>query len=126
MIEHVYEANILLYGLSDELAFDLMRALSRFCEGFHTRPLADNREGLQQVHRSDVNLVFCKPEPATIRRIRKTNPSTAIIAVSRFPETSDWIDSIEAGADDYCAAPFEVAQLRWMFDSCLCYSRAAA
>jgi len=36
------------------------------------------------------------------------------------------LNVIEAGADDYCAAPFESHQLRWILDSTLSYSRAAA
>jgi DNA-binding response OmpR family regulator len=126
MIEHSFEANIVLYGLSDELATDLSAALGRFCEGFQTQPIPDSAQALHEVHRMDVDLVFCKPVPSLIRRLRAANPSASIIAVGRFPETSDWIDSIEAGADDYCAAPFETAQLRWMFESCLRYARAAA
>lgn len=126
MIDDIFEANILLFGLADELAGDLANALASFCEGFHTVPLPETAQAMQELQRMDVTLVFCRPEPATIRRIRQANPAVSIIAVSRFPETSEWLDSIEAGADDYCSAPFETAQLRWMFDSCLRYSRAAA
>jgi DNA-binding response OmpR family regulator len=127
MNDQLIEANIILLGLADELANDLSEALGRFCEGIQTRrPLADSVQALHELQRLDVNLVFCRPVPSLIRRLRGMNPSVSIIAVSRIPETSEWIDSIEAGADDYCAAPFETAQLRWMFESCLSYARAAA
>lgn len=126
MVEHIYDANILLYGLSEELSSDLLQALGLVCDVCHIRPMSDRTESVQELQQSDVNLVFCRPEPRTIRRIRDANPASAIIAVSRFPETTEWIDSIEAGADDYCAAPFESSQLRWMFDSCLGYTKAAA
>jgi DNA-binding NtrC family response regulator len=41
------------------------------------------------------------------------------VVVSRHPEISDWLDSIEAGATDYCAAPFENAQVKWIVESSL-------
>ena len=46
-------------------------------------------------------------------------------AVPQFPaandsdslETQEWLDALEAGAADYCAAPFEPVQLRWLLDA---------
>ena len=37
--------------------------------------------------------------------------------VSRFPEVSEWLDAMDAGASDYCASPFEPAQVRWILES---------
>ena len=51
---------------------------------------------------------------------------TPIIMVTTLDSETDLINGIEAGADDYCAAPFESHQLRWILDSTLRYSRAAA
>jgi DNA-binding response OmpR family regulator len=49
--------------------------------------------------------------------LRQTKPEASIVVVSRHPEVSDWLDSIEAGATDYCAAPFETAQMKWILET---------
>ncbi|MBL8178398.1 MAG: hypothetical protein JNK48_27235 [Bryobacterales bacterium] len=40
-----------------------------------------------------------------------------VIVVVRVPDTREWIAAMEAGAADYCAPPFESAQLRWMLST---------
>jgi DNA-binding NtrC family response regulator len=40
-----------------------------------------------------------------------------VIVVTRNPETREWLDAMEAGAFDYCSAPFEPRQLQWILDS---------
>jgi DNA-binding response OmpR family regulator len=44
-------------------------------------------------------------------------PHLPVIVVSRLPETDEWLDALEAGAADYCAAPFEIIHLRWLFET---------
>jgi DNA-binding NtrC family response regulator len=46
-------------------------------------------------------------------------PELPVIVVSRMPEVSEWLDAIEAGAADYCAAPFESAHIQWILSSTL-------
>jgi DNA-binding response OmpR family regulator len=46
-------------------------------------------------------------------------PHVPFIVVTRFPETEQWLDALEAGATDYCAAPFEQRQIRWLLESVL-------
>jgi len=48
------------------------------------------------------------------RSLRINGP---IIVASRKDDESAWLDALEAGADDYCSAPFEQAQLRWVLES---------
>lgn len=49
-----------------------------------------------------------------LRSLRMHGP---VIVASRMDDESAWLDALEAGADDYCSAPFERAQLRWILES---------
>jgi DNA-binding response OmpR family regulator len=48
------------------------------------------------------------------------------VVVTRIPETREWLDALEAGATDYCSAPIETRQLRWLMESALPRPRFAA
>jgi DNA-binding response OmpR family regulator len=62
------------------------------------------------------DLVFCQsnhPElPAWLK-----NRRAPVVVVSRTPDVNDWLDAMDAGAADYCAAPFESQQLDWILQS---------
>jgi DNA-binding NtrC family response regulator len=62
-------------------------------------------------------VIFCGPDVKLVSELRDALPEAPIVVVSRYPEVSGWLDSIEAGASDYCAAPFESAQLKWILES---------
>jgi DNA-binding NtrC family response regulator len=47
-----------------------------------------------------------------LRRLRGLNRSLPVIVVAPSPETSDWLDALEAGATDYCVPPFDMRQVR--------------
>lgn len=49
-----------------------------------------------------------------------------MVVVSRVPEVNDWLDAMDAGAADYCAAPFEKEQLDWILESNLGRYKSAA
>jgi hypothetical protein len=48
-----------------------------------------------------------------------------VVVETRNPEVREWLDALESGAADYCAAPFERSQLRWIMDSNVTYRHAA-
>jgi FixJ family two-component response regulator len=48
-----------------------------------------------------------------------------VVVVSRIPEVSEWVGAIEAGATDYCAAPFEQRDISWLVQSVLTASEHA-
>jgi len=50
----------------------------------------------------------------TLSRIREARPGLPVIVVTRQPEARHWLDALDAGAADYCGAPFEHVQLRWI------------
>jgi DNA-binding response OmpR family regulator len=55
--------------------------------------------------------------PQTLSRIREAHPVLPVVVVTRQPEARHWLDALEAGAADYCGAPFEHVQLRWILGS---------
>jgi len=124
--QNTLEATVLFHGLDAELAMDLRSALAGFCEGLEAEALTGAVQSRAALRTDKNTIVFCGTKPETVKDLRRINPKASIIAVSRLPETTDWLNVIEAGADDYCAAPFESHQLRWILDSTLSYSRAAA
>lgn len=62
------------------------------------------------------DLVFCTTGPA-FHRAKEMFPHLPVIVVSRLPETAEWLDALEAGAADYCAAPFETVHIRWLIEA---------
>jgi DNA-binding response OmpR family regulator len=50
---------------------------------------------------------------------RRVLPQVPCVVVTRRPETRQWLDALEDGATDYCAAPFERRQIRWILQSVL-------
>ena len=52
-----------------------------------------------------------------LRQVRTAVPDVPCIVATRMPETNEWLDSLEAGATDYCAAPFDSRQLLRLLNS---------
>lgn len=46
-------------------------------------------------------------------------PGLPVIVVTQNPMEKKWLDALEAGAADYCSAPFEPIQVRWILDAVL-------
>ncbi len=78
----------------------------------------------------DADIVFAGGEPACylslLRLLRAERPSVPFVVVTGVPETREWLDALEAGATDYCSAPFEIKHLRWLMESVLPRRRSAA
>lgn len=49
--------------------------------------------------------------------LRENHADLPVIVVTRQPETRHWLEALDAGAADYCGAPFEHIQLRWILGS---------
>jgi CheY-like chemotaxis protein len=109
--------DICLYALTPELASELAGALAPVCSKVRT---AGGKIP------AGANVIFCPSDLDQVTKIRAAAPGASIIVVSRLPEVSDWLDSIEAGANDYCAAPFETVQLQWILQTSQQTPRLAA
>ncbi len=54
-----------------------------------------------------------------LKQVREARPGLPFIVVTRLPEIVQWLDALEAGATDYCAAPFEMQQVQWVMESAM-------
>ena len=61
----------------------------------------------------------------TLSQLRESHPELPVIAVTRVPETAHWLDALDAGATDYCGAPFERVEVRWILNSVVRTERQA-
>ena len=115
MAKVVSTVHALLFGLSEDLAGELLPTLKSCAldvDAVHSQrahALAD----------SPARIIFCGADVNLVSELRSAKPDASIVVVSRHPEVSDWLDSIEAGATDYCAAPFETSQMKWIVESSL-------
>lgn len=116
----------LLFGLSEDLAGELLQPLSKFCGSIRSIARGREYDSLPAVADSSAHVIFCGTDTRVVTRLREAKPDASIVVVSRLPEVSGWLDSIEAGATDYCAAPFETAQVQWILETSMRASQVAA
>jgi CheY-like chemotaxis protein len=111
-------AHVTLLGLSADLDIQLTRVLRAEAHKVISRRFPGD---LRRGPRSGV--VFVSGEGSGIREemsaIRHYEPDLPVIAVTRIPEPKRWLDALEAGAADYCGAPFERIQIRWIMNTVL-------
>jgi DNA-binding NtrC family response regulator len=123
----VPHSRILLIGLEPQLSMELGSLLSSDGHLVEQSPSYDLKG--DRLTRSCADLIFCSSSPQCFeplqQLVRRNRPGIPIIVVSRHPEVSEWLDAIEHGAADYCAAPFEPIQIRWILESNLPRFRSA-
>lgn len=112
-----YALNVVVFGLEDELSSEVKSALSRSGTAVVAKPVTGPEECIRSVHAESTDVVLCGPNLEHVKLVREQCPGAAIIVLSRAAEVSAWLDAIEAGADDYYAAPLDTAQVRWMIES---------
>ena len=61
--------------------------------------------------------MFCPTDPWALRQALADYHGTPVVVVSRLPEVDAWLNALEEGAADYCAAPFEAIQLSWLLQT---------
>jgi DNA-binding NtrC family response regulator len=109
-------------GLVGGLAEELGKALSREGCTVWLEPLAPRDQALRLIE-TDADVVFCPAEPEQyaplLEAMKAKRPGLPVVVVSRLPEVSAWLDALERGAMDYCAPPFESAQIHWVLQSAL-------
>src|SRR5438270_1853921 len=117
-------AKVVLIGLEKATATQIERALApehQVEEKPKNTPIGDI---------INADIVFARGEEKQyvhlLNSIRKERPAMPFVVVTRIPETTDWLDALEAGATDYCSAPFEHQQLSWLLESALPHCRTFA
>jgi DNA-binding NtrC family response regulator len=111
-------AKIKLIGLESSSAHQIRRVLE---DGFHQ--IEDLPVSTRVGDLLDADIVFAGGEGKyytdLLKKVRAAKPDLPFVVVTRIPETSDWLDALEAGATDYCSAPFEARQMKWLMQSAL-------
>jgi DNA-binding NtrC family response regulator len=105
-------AKVLLFGLERSLSNELNPVLQKLGQ---TVEIESSSSGV--LEHTDANVIFA--EGGNLGTVRDKRPELPVIVVSRLPEVRGWLDALEAGASDYCGAPFEPTQVRWVLDSSL-------
>ena len=105
-------AIVLLLDLETSLGEPLSRILEQLGQRVYSKALDSDT-----LEKTDANLVFARPQD--LDAILKTRPDLPVVVVSRLPEMSAWLDALEQGAADYCGAPFEATQVRWVLNTSL-------
>jgi DNA-binding NtrC family response regulator len=109
-------ASVILVGLEQATASQIrkMLPLDRHCIEYN-----DAITSTRDLRGAD--LVFVgggrNQSLALLRQVREAVPNVPCVVATRMPETNEWLDSLEAGAIDYCAAPFDSKLLLRLLNS---------
>lgn len=118
-------AKVVLIGLEQAAAGQISRALA-----VDSHQIEHQTQNVVIRELLDADIVFAGGEPnyymSLLRRVREARPSLPFVVVTRMPETKEWLDALEAGATDYCAAPIDTRQLHWLMETALPHPRFAA
>jgi DNA-binding NtrC family response regulator len=125
MIKTDNNTHALLFGLTDDLAGELIKPLKSCAVKVQSMKHDDCKVDARRLSESPADIIFCRADVKLVVELRSAKPNASVVVVTRHPEFSGWLDSIEAGATDYCAAPFEVSQVKWIVESSLRSSSAA-
>jgi DNA-binding response OmpR family regulator len=117
--------NILVVGLEDPLATELCRALREQRHSVLSVAFTSAADCLATIERVGADLMFCRSErqqyEAILEGMRRHGQGIPLVVVSSLPETGDWLNALDAGAADYCAAPFEPKLIERIVENTLQY-----
>ena len=109
-------ARILLVGMDENLASQLGAVLANDHHDVTAAAELDRGCG-------DAEVIFSCGDGGQYKKhlanARSQRPNVPFVVVTRLPETEQWLNALEDGATDYCAAPFERRQVRWILDTVL-------
>ncbi len=117
----LFNSDVVFIGLADAVASQLALALEVPRPAIRTQFVPDDCAAF--LSQSDVEFIFCAAEPASylplLEAARRVKPGLRVIVVSESADVSGWLEALESGAADYCAPPFETAQMHWILESAL-------
>jgi DNA-binding NtrC family response regulator len=121
LTRRVPTANFILHELDESLATQLCNAVSETGHVFHAA--SSTSECLSLAERLRADVVFCNADRvkyhSLLDALQRRGLQLPVVVVSRIPETSEWLDALDAGATDYCAAPFEHQHISWLIQSAM-------
>ena len=108
-------SRVVLLAIAEDLAEQLSRVLQEEAHSVcRCQSLEDARSGEPEV-------VFLSGDGADVvgnlSALRLAAPSLPLVVITRLPDSGRWLDALEAGARDYCGAPFERVQVRWIMET---------
>ena len=109
-------AKVFLTGIDESVVHCLQRVLAI------ANHQVEHRTGADPINDFlDADIVFAggdaKQYLALLQSLRQERPTLPFVVVTRIPQTSAWLDALEAGATDYCGAPIELRQINWIMES---------
>lgn len=109
-------SRVILFDLPEDLGIRLASVLmAESHQVSRKRYLADLARG------ANFSAVFISGDSPdfrqTLSRLRESYADLPVIVVSRHPDARQWLDALDGGATDYCGAPFERVQIRWIMGS---------
>jgi DNA-binding NtrC family response regulator len=111
-------AKILLLGLDHDVAQKIETASLQVNHSVAIQPVLQAFDTYP-----DADLVFLsgdrKNYRETVRSIQARRRSLPVVVVTNHADSGEWIDALEAGAANYCAAPFEPKPIQWILASAL-------
>lgn len=117
----VEPSQALIFGLEEQLAADLARVLSPNHEGDDLPGDSEPSDISDALRNNQVDIIFCSSEARYCRpvldAVKKLRPHVPVVVVSAEPEFAEWHEAMEAGAADFCAAPFEASQIHLILSS---------
>jgi DNA-binding NtrC family response regulator len=120
-------SKFIFHELDESLAAQLRDATSDCAPKFYSAH--STSECLAMAERLHADVVFCGSQPAEYRAlldaVKRRGLHLPVVVVSRLPEVSEWLDALDAGAVDYCAAPFEHQHMQWLIQTALLASQQA-
>ena len=126
---NVPASKIIFFGLADDLAENSRKVLAQQGHVVFAYPFLPAAQALTAIEQVQANYVFCVAEPAKYKAllaaIQQKRAGLPLVVVSRLPETSAWLEALQAGACDYCAPPFESTSIRWILESARAARHAA-
>ncbi len=118
-------ARVFFVGVEPAAAAQIARALAVERHQIEQKPDISGASELV-----DADIIFAGGAPAhylsLLREVRMSRPGLPFVVVTGVPETREWLDALEAGATDYCSAPFENRQINWLMESALPRLRTVA
>jgi len=116
-------AKVVLLGLAENVVADLKRLIADSQHVVHSYPLLSVPGCLELIDELGAELVFCPANPEFYRPLLETfkqkKPGLPLVVVGLSAEVSEWLDTLEAGATDYCSPPFERTYINWMLEGIL-------
>jgi DNA-binding NtrC family response regulator len=111
-------ARVVFIGLEEATACQIGRALTA-----QRHEIEHRQRDVVMRDLTGADIVFAGGDSSDylplLKRLREARPGLPVVVVTRLPEVVQWLDALEAGATDYCAAPFEMQQVQWVMESAM-------